>query len=359
MKHILLVAICVCCLSCTNNKEKKESTNLLPDCEVVKVDLSKEYTNRKFPNTNQSMVIQRLEESEENPIGYINKLIVDKKKIYILDSSKAKSLFIYSRDGKLLHIIDRVGRGPGEYSFPQDFEVDKQTGNILVMDAGAKKIIFYSPKGEYLKEIQYDFFATKFTLDADNNLLLDTGNVPSEESEYCLKRIDQNGKRLGNCFPSNPSVVGISFNPRNPFQQHGKTLYYQPTMSNSVFALTDDGPQQVYRLDFGKAWPSEEFCESVQKMHPLKIRELMFKNNYVCFLNSIQTKDVLHVDFFKEKRYSFYYHKKTKQSLLLSIEEENISYPLSVYDNEFIFVKYREDTGEPVIVFYTVDFDLE
>lgn len=187
---------------------------------------------------------------------------------------------------------------------------------------------------------------------------MDNGNIPSEHSSHYLKKIDPEGNFLENIFPSDPSTAGMTFNPRNPFQRCGQTIFYHPTLSNSIYALKDNNPIAVYHFDFGKSWPSREFCESVKGMHPLKIRDLMFKNNYVCFLNCLQTKDVLHVDFYKEKKYSFYYNKKTKQSLLIPMEDENISFPLATYEDEFIFVNYSKKTGEPVLVFYTVNFEL-
>ena len=84
----------------------------------------------------------------------------------------------------------------------------------------------------------------------------------------------------------------------------------------------------------------------------------MFENNYVCFLNYIQTKDVLHIDFYKDKNYSLYYNKQTKQSLLVAMEDESMSFPLATYGNEFVFIKYNDITGAPTVVFYTVNFDL-
>ncbi|GEM_PF-3098435 len=340
------------------NKDKKVQTKEQTAAQLIKVDFSKEYKDRKFPNTNYSMTIQRLEDNEKYPIGYIDKLIVDDKRIYILDRSKAKSLFIYSRNGKFLHVINQTGRGPGEFSSLQDFDIDKTTGNIVIMDMGGNKFIFYSPEGKYIKELKYDFMAVRFKLDNDNTILMDNGNIPSEDASYYLKRMNIEGKSVSNIFPSDPSTIGITFNPRYPLQQYENEIFYLPTLSNCIYALDGDEPRVVYQIDFGKNWPSKEFCERIKSIHPLKIREFMFENNYVCFLNYIQTKDVLHLDFHKEKNYSFYYNKKTKQSLLVAMEDENISFPLATYNDEFIFVKYSEKTGLPIVVFYTVNFEL-
>lgn len=166
MKNIVAILIMIIsCLSCTNEKNQTKGQF---QSEVIKVDFEKEYTQTKFPNTNYSMTIQRLEDNEAYPIGYIDKLIVNNEKIYIMDCFKAKAIFIYNRDGKLLHVINSKGEGPGEFIFPQDLEIDKETGNIIVMDMSSGKFIFYSSEGEYIKEFKYDSLATGFILDNDN-----------------------------------------------------------------------------------------------------------------------------------------------------------------------------------------------
>lgn len=357
MKNMIAILITIIsCISCTNEKNQvKEQFQ----SEVIKVDFGKEYTQLKFPNTNYSMTIQRLEDNEEYPIGHIDKLIVDNEKIYTMDSFKAKSIFVYSRDGKLLHVIKGRGDGPGEFHIPQDFEIDKETGNMIVMDMSSGKFIFYSPEGEYIKEFRYDSLATGFILDNDNNIIMDNGNIPFNDSNYYLRRIDQKGNFLSHYFPSDTSTIGITLNPRISLQRSDNNLFFLPTLSNCIYALDNEDYRLVYQIDFGKDWPSEDFFENAKSTHPLKIREQMFEHEYVCFLNYAQTKDILYLEFHKGKNYSFYYNKKTKQSLLISIEDENISFPLATYGEDFIFVKYNETTGEPTLFFYKVDFDLQ
>jgi hypothetical protein len=358
MKYIISIfSVLLFFMSCVQKKSTNSSDSVSTE-ELIRIDFGKEYTKKRFPNTNYAMTIQRLEDNEEYPVGNVDKLIVDAKKIYILDSTKAKALFIYDRNGRLLHVINQTGKGPGSFFAPQDFEIDRKTGNIIIMDTNLRKFVVYSPEGKYIKEFGYDFYAVHFALDNENNILADNGNIPSEDSAYRLKNMDLDGKFLNSFFASDPSTTGITFNPRAPLQQCDGKMYYLPTLSNNIYTLEGTEAAAAYQLDFGKYWPSKEFCESVKGMHPLKIRELMFKNNYVCFLNYIQTKSVLHLDFYMGKKYSFYYDKNTKKSLLISMEDESLSFPLATYGDEFIFVKYHEDTGAPTIVFYTVNFDL-
>jgi hypothetical protein len=344
-------------ISCAGKVSK---INAGEDLETIEVTFDKEYKKgRKFPHTNSSMTVRKLEECPDLPIGHIDKVIVDNEKIYILDRSKSKALFIYGREKGFIDVINYVGRGPGEFIAPHCFDIDKKSGDIIIMDNHGRKIIVYSSTGKYLKEFKYEFIAVDFILDNENNLIFNTGYFPSKEGEnFLLVKMDLNGHILDRFFPSeglSPSLA--AFNSRNSLQRCGNEIFFLPTFSNYIYGVNNDKLQAVYKIDFGRDWPTEDFFEKSDGMHPLKIREQLLENEYVCFMNYIQTKDILHIDFHKEKDYSFYYNKNTKQSLLLSMEDESISFPVGVFNDQFIFVSYRE-ISEPFLVFYDVDFEI-
>jgi len=354
--YFLLFILNLLLTSCIGKVAK---THMDADLETVKVDFDKEYNKKKFPHTNSSITIQKLEENSDFPIGKIDKIIVDSKRIYILDRSKSKALFIYSREGQFLHIINHIGRGPGEFITPHYFDVDKKTGNIFIMDNNGKKIIIYSSSGKFIKEFEYNFIAVDFVLDNEKKLLFNTGGFPSgDDEEALLIKTDEDGHILNRFFSSESLAPSLAaFNSRNSLQECGNRIFYLPTLSNYIYSLDNDEPQKAYRIDFGKDWPTEDFFEKANGVHPLKVRQKLFESGYVCFLNFIQTKDILHLDFNRGKNYSFYYNKVTKQSLLLPMEDDSVSFPVGVFNDQFIFASYK-DTGEPFLVFYDVDFNI-
>jgi hypothetical protein len=357
MKHSYLLSLIILFLSSCAGKESK--TNAGGGPTRIEVNFDNVYEKRKFPQPVSSVTIQKLKDCPDIPIGQIDKVIVDHERIYILDRSKSKALFIYSREGEFLDIIHSVGSGPGEFTAPHGFDIDEKSGNIIIMDSNGRKIIIYSSTGDYIKEFKYDFIAVDFILDSENNLIFNTGYFPSKDGEnFLLVKTDMEGRILDRFFPAdNLSPSLAAFNPRHSLQKCDGELFFLPTFSNCIYGLNTDGPQTIYEIDFGNHWPAEEFFEKSDGMHPLKVREQLIGSEYVCFLNFIQTKDVLHLDFHKGKNYSFYYNKNTKQSLLLPMEDKSISFPVGVSYDQFIFVSYW-DTGEPFLVFYAVDFNI-
>ena len=64
----------------------------------------------------------KLDSSE--PVGVIDKMIVTKDKIYILDCYTAQQIFVFDKTGNLLFRIKNKGRGPKEYLSVADMQVD-------------------------------------------------------------------------------------------------------------------------------------------------------------------------------------------------------------------------------------------
>ena len=78
------------------------------------------------------------------PIGVIDKMIVTKDKIYILDCHTAQQIFVFDKTGNLLFRIKNKGRGPKEYISIWDMQVDTIRNEILVNDALARSYLYFS-----------------------------------------------------------------------------------------------------------------------------------------------------------------------------------------------------------------------
>jgi hypothetical protein len=71
---------------------------------------------------------------------------IQKGKMFLQD--KRKSLFVFDTNGKFLHGIGKMGKGPGEYFELRNFDIDKN-GNIYILDF--RKILMYNNNGAFIK----------------------------------------------------------------------------------------------------------------------------------------------------------------------------------------------------------------
>jgi hypothetical protein len=85
----------------------------------------------------------------EEPIGYINKVVIHKSRIIIADYMITEKIFIFDMDGNLIKIISDKGGGPKEYRSLGYMELYKE--EIIVADGQSLKRIYYTLDGEYIR----------------------------------------------------------------------------------------------------------------------------------------------------------------------------------------------------------------
>jgi len=126
----------------TLTKERKYTINLDGKKETS-IPLSTYFKNPKT-------II--LETKKESVIVNIDELQVFDGYIYIFDSSKAKSLFVFDLEGSFIRKIGSIGRGPGEYIGIKDITLDMENRIIFLCDS-RNRIHKYQFDGTYLHTI--------------------------------------------------------------------------------------------------------------------------------------------------------------------------------------------------------------
>jgi hypothetical protein len=335
MKHTLIF-IFILFLACkSNNKEVINSSN-----SKIEVDLDTNIGEKNVFDIAASLTMLRLEEDDENPIGFIDKMIISRTRIYILDSQRAKSLFIYDRDGNFKNIIYHVGNGPGEYTYPKDFDIEKGTENIIIMDGNQRKLLYYTKDGNFISDLSLkNSFVNSFCTTDKNVLILDKGNFISDESNNYIRIIDNKGGIIKELLSVPEYLKEITISPRNPLQKLQDTILYLPSLSNEVYQIVDNQIALRYQFDFGKSWPGKIFFEKEKGKHPLQITQDLVNDKYVSFLNFLESKDVIHANFYwdgDDKLFSYYYNKNSEKSILFYSTDQTLSPPITISESSFV-----------------------
>lgn len=114
------------------------------------------------------------------------KMVAKDGRLYSLDIDNR--VFIHDMDGHLLNVLDRKGRGSGEYSFIQDLCVDDR--NLYILDWMARKIFVYDKKSlQFSHEVRIPFVPYEFELLDDGGFLFTLPprqgfNSEEEEKRY-------------------------------------------------------------------------------------------------------------------------------------------------------------------------------
>jgi hypothetical protein len=353
MNLSIAVTLCVFLLQTCTSTSKKEKND--SDVQVITVDLNQSIETNNIQEIASSMTVLKLEESEDNPIGVIDEMRITNTNIYILDSQRNKSLFIYDREGKLKNVIHKIGSGPGEFIRPDYFDIQKSAGNLVILDGNQRKLLIYNKNGDFISELKFETHINRFLTTNNNHIILDKGNTLSDHSNNQIRIVDSEGKTLIELLPIPEYSKEITISPRNPLQKfYNDTILYMPSLSDKIYQIHENEISLRYQLDFGKYWPRKEYFEKEKGKHPLKIAQNLVANDYAAFFNYLETKDILHVNFeYNHKPVSFYYNKNSGTSLLFNTADENLSFPLTVEGTSFVCAVYFEEKN-PALIFYDV-----
>jgi len=221
-------------MSCSNQQSQKD-LQMIGDYFTIDLDGEKE-TSIPFSSYFKSVRTIILETGDDCLIGKIDELQVFDDYIFILDSNKAKGLFIFDKEGKFIRKIGNIGRGPGEYVELLDFTYDVKNCIVYLL-VEANKVHKYQLDGTYLNTlaIQGEGFFIKFIQYYNDKLYSTSIGWRSGKNDYLLYEIEPNeGKILS-------QALSIKYNKgwnETYFFEHGK-FFMAPTNNppryNQVF----------------------------------------------------------------------------------------------------------------------------
>lgn len=116
----------------------------------IKADQIEPITYTKFSKKTQN--IKYISLKTPDPIGIIDKIIIYKNKIYVLDSRKAECIFIFDMTGNLLKILNDKGRGPTEYLGLEDMNIDKTRQELVINDRLLGGLLHFTLDGKFIKK---------------------------------------------------------------------------------------------------------------------------------------------------------------------------------------------------------------
>ena len=187
-------------ISCTQQLQKDLSLN----GDYYTIDLD----GRKESSIPLSLYFKRvqtiiLETDDDCLIGSIDELQVFEENIFILDSKKANSLYVFDLEGKFIRKIGSKGGGPGEYVKIIDFTIDTENRIIFLLDQG-RRVFKYKLDGTFLHTItiQGNEYNVNFIQFFNDRLYSNSISWKANVDDYLLLEINQNdGNVLSQSLP--------------------------------------------------------------------------------------------------------------------------------------------------------------
>ncbi|MGL4325940.1 MAG: 6-bladed beta-propeller [Tannerellaceae bacterium] len=137
ISFLLFIYLFVCCLSEKNNEKSvvplTPVINLTDNVSIVK--------SMALSDVAKDIEIVLLETSDNALLGEINNIKVTDESIWLCQQQDAY-IYHFTREGKYVNKIGKIGQGPGEYLYINDFFIDNKKKEIYIVSAGVGIFIY-------------------------------------------------------------------------------------------------------------------------------------------------------------------------------------------------------------------------
>ena len=200
MYKITIVILVFLFTSCTFEKKNKStsfSQTKKNDVHIVDLDNAQEepiFYSSLFKKVTPII----LETNTDALIGNIDALQAFGQYIFVLDKDKAKSLFVFDKNGQFIRKIGGRGKGPDEYDDISDFTINTEKEEIYLLDSSGPRVYKYKIDGTYISSVTLEVnnANVRFIQYHQEKLYTDMCYFTQTEDDYLLQSFNlQNGKQ--------------------------------------------------------------------------------------------------------------------------------------------------------------------
>ena len=158
---------------------------------------------------------------------------------YAIQSGSMISVF--DSEGHLDFILDRQGRGPGEYDYASTYDFIGERDELIVYYSGKNKLLFYNSSAELVKELGNLPDITSFRVFGNDKIFL-SGPSYSGQNEISQAVINFEGDTLmavPNKFLFQPGIIMQIRDECVTYICDGM-LFYHEVMDDTIFSIEKD-----------------------------------------------------------------------------------------------------------------------
>jgi hypothetical protein len=275
---IIISLLLIITTSCINRKDGKETGH---GPYSFSIEIPKTLENSSMTNADSVFSSVEYIPLETRPDAIMGdalraKLKIDDDMVYILDrgNSSAQKIMIFHVDGRLFDIIDKQGRGPGEYVKAVDFTIEN--GIIYILATGNEKILKYDINKGFLGDITLPFVATAIAK-VDDYFFLHT-RVTISGGKFGIHVIDNKGTIVNQFYEFDE--LSFAHNQQQVLWRFNDTVYAEFHHDYNVFQMTSDYFKTYATFDFGEDNMTPEVKSLSNYTHNLQITNYLHERSY-------------------------------------------------------------------------------
>ena len=201
----------------------------------------------------------KLQTTDNNLMAYVDQIFFTDNKIIIVDSKKLKAIFVYDYKGNFLYRISRCGEGPDEYRTLVYATLSMDKSQIIVVDAGAKKIKYFSIDDDVVKasgsflmksvDLYYNFGYVEFLTDNIIAGYYSVGNVIPNTSDLHKFILSNLNNEIYYSGYKSYYKKNFTFTTDSPLQKFGSNLFFNPSFNDTIFVVGKEGLDARYVIN--------------------------------------------------------------------------------------------------------------
>lgn len=314
----------------------------------------------------------QIREQKDFLFADIDKIIVHKHGIFILDKLGSNSLLCFSKSGDFVAKFGSRGQGVGEYIRLWDFDVTEQF--VYMYDRHQMKMLEYDTKGTFVRELKTPFRASSFKVLPNGFFLFSL--VKEEEETPLLVKTDKNFQNIETILNYAKNYVDNKGS-SNVFQNYKDGFLFNKSVNDSVYVLNKKGELvSTYFFDFEDNAVPQELKNNYENL--VKVRG---KQDYTYLMETpmfINERYFVGEIFYKKNKATLIYDLKINKSgvsqwLPKKIQLKDVVLPITSFENTIVgwmdneiyenllekpifskdFEKHLEEGGK-ILIFYHI-----
>ncbi len=276
---ILWAAGVVMCTSCGQQQTKQIDRSGIVSGELKTVVVPKR-ANISVDSIIADVEFLKLGKTGDILVGDITKLWITPQYIVIADRFQSKAIFIFDRSGNAQAIINRLGRGPQEYTDMTDAILTSDGKGIVILDAYKKKLLYYSMTGDFLYDKDLPFNVSDLEYMDEQKIIALTYEYQKNDPNSTF---DKNNRHYVYVLDTLMNLTHSAMSTPPFIKRFEDRLYVNPAHSDTIYRVAEGGslvPQ--YKIDMTAINGMANFGnESIEKIREICKNNSYFPNAYV------------------------------------------------------------------------------
>ncbi len=184
-------------------------------------------------------------------IGYIGHIVITPDMIVTVNTDPYQA-HCFDLKGKFLRTLGTIGKGPGEYQSAWSVLFNQVRQEILLYDFQNRKINFYTPKGDFLRQSSLESGGMEIKLINKDYIAIHAGRMGMNQEKCELAVLKLTGEIQKTFFPFSEQIWADCCCGFADGTKPNSVLYHK-AFDYSIYEVFEDRVTTLLTLDFGSA----------------------------------------------------------------------------------------------------------